>query len=101
MAPDTRGQQLLPGDPEGLLRAERPQMVARNQGIAAYVALSVTVAPDGAVTVRRLRLDSATRRVVPELLDVIPPEDARRLSPAEYLRYWAHQQVLDSWDTPE
>ncbi len=100
MGGDTRGQQLLPGDPEGLLRATKPQLVARNQGIRGYLALSVSITSDGAVEVRRLRLDAGTRRVIPELLDRIEPHYAGALSLAETLRHWAQEEVLDTWDMP-
>ncbi len=100
MGGDTRGQQLLPGDPESLLRATKPQLVAKNQGIRAYLALTITLTAEGAVEVRRLRLDSATRRVIPELLDSIEPAYAGALSLAETLRHWAQEEVLASWDVP-
>lgn len=98
MGGDTRGQQLLPGDPEGLLQATRKQLVAKNQGIKDYLALSVTVSHDGSVSVRKLRLDSNSRRVVPEHLDTIEPRYAQSLTPAELLRHWSHELVLDELD---
>lgn len=97
---ETRGQILLPGDPESLLQSTKAQRTVAQQGISHYLALSVTVHTDGRVLVRRLKLDPSSRRVLPELLDEIQPGFGAALTPAEVLRHWAHELVLDSWDTP-
>ncbi len=73
-------------------------MVAKNQGVKAYLAISVTLSPGGTISIRRLRLDQSSRRVIPELLDEFP--DQGKLSLEEVLRHWAQEAVLDSWDVP-
>jgi len=77
-----------------LLQATR-QSLASNGGVKEYLALSVTVAPDGAMAVRKLRLDMATRRAIPELLDDIPAVRVGVLSPAQTLLFWAQELALE------
>jgi len=93
----TRGQQPLPGATESLLQATTAGSVPAPDRWADYTALSVVRSADGSVSVRLLRLDPATRRVVPVLLDRVDPEAGSLLTPVEMLLYWA-QELASGWE---
>lgn len=78
-ARQTVGQQLLPGDPEALLRVSRDRM-RKDSDVFAYLAVSVTRSRDGGLALRSIRMDPTTRRVVPHLLEEIPAGDAEAYS---------------------
>lgn len=95
MAEQVRGEQMLPGDPESLLKATRNRNDSRGLGVKRYLALSVTVDERGRTMVRKLRIDPGTRRVVPELLDEIGAEHEGAATLPQVLHHYAQRLCLD------
>lgn len=97
MTERVKGEQMLPGDPESLLKATG-QLPPAKTGWFEYLAVSVLRRADGSMTVTRIRLDPASHRVVPELLDSTPPTAWGTMTTSEILAYWANEGVLDDLD---
>lgn len=90
-----RGEQPLPIDVQGAEKvAESKDM--RSFGWDSYLALSILRRADGSTVVVRTRLDPATRRVVPEVLDTFDAILGQQLTNEEVLRHWAQELALRS-----
>jgi len=90
-----RGEQPLPGATESLLRAVGGGKGPTHRNVARYLGLSVQAADDGRYTVMVVRLDRASGRVVPEVLDTFYYTAEQPPSLTEVLRYWAGDDALD------
>lgn len=89
----TAGEQMLPGDPENLLRVSRDR-VRRDADVSRYLAVSVTTDEKGNQLVRLIRMDPSTRRVIPELLDEAPAELG--CDPFMLIANWSVKLSLDA-----